>query len=147
MWFYGRGADISGPVTGPELTDLAMAGTVLPTDTIWQDGVEDGVPAETVDNLFGTRGGPVALRPAAPVLAAPAGTQTAVKKSARAVAGKGVSIVGQDGTTVKYRVKCPTCGREDPSAKSMPIPRGTARVGFFCKKCKKRREADINGYH
>jgi hypothetical protein len=62
------------------------------------------------------------------------------------VAGKGVVLVAQDGATVKYRGKCGTCGREDASWKSIPIPRGSARVGFFCPKCRKRREGEILGY-
>jgi hypothetical protein len=33
-WFYGRGSDITGPVTGPELSGLAAGGTLLPTDTV-----------------------------------------------------------------------------------------------------------------
>ena len=64
-----------------------------------------------------------------------------------AVAGKGAVIVSQDGATVKYRMKCTTCGHEDASWKSIPIPHGTARSGFFCRKCRKRRDAEIHGYH
>jgi hypothetical protein len=63
------------------------------------------------------------------------------------VAGKGVVIVGQDGATVKYRMKCSTCGREESSWKSIAIPRGTTRTGFFCPKCRKRRDGEIHGYH
>ena len=52
QWFYGRGSDITGPVTGPELSGLAAGGTLLPTDTVWRDGVEDGV----LDDLGGDLG-------------------------------------------------------------------------------------------
>ena len=126
LWFYGRGSDITGPVSGPDLSKLATAGTILPTDTVWRDGIEDGTSAAKVPGLF-------PLAPAA--------------KTARAVAGNGVVIVGQDGVTVKYRGKCSVCGREDASWKTIPIPRGVARVGFFCPKCRKRRDGDIHGYH
>jgi hypothetical protein len=126
LWFYGRGADITGPVAGPELARLAAGGTVLPTDTVWRDGVEDGVPAARVPGLF----------PLAPAV-----------RSARAVAGNGVVIVGQDGVSVKYRGKCTACGREEAGWKTIPIPRGTARVGFFCPKCRKRRDGEIHGHH
>jgi GYF domain 2 len=132
LWFFGRGSDIDGPVSGSELSQLAATGKVLPTDTIWQDGNEDGIPAAQVPNLF---------RPA--VAAAP---RLSVPKTGRAVAGKGVVIIGQDGTTVKYRLKCTTCGQEDASWKSIPIPRGMARAGFFCPKCRKRRDGEIHGY-
>jgi hypothetical protein len=64
----------------------------------------------------------------------------------RAVAGKGAVLVGQDGTTVKYRMKCTTCGYEDRSWKTMPITQGTTRVTFYCPKCRRQRQVEINGY-
>jgi hypothetical protein len=139
-WFYGRGSDITGPVSGPDLSALAAAGTVLPTDTVWQDDVEMGMPAGDVPEFF---------PPAVIGTAAPADTMvgTLAKKRARAVAGKGAVIITQDGTTVKYRMKCSTCGQEDASWKSIAIPRGTIRNGFYCAKCRKRRDAELTGYH
>ena len=135
QWFYGRGADITGPVSGPELAALAAAGTVQPTDTVWRDGVEDGVPAGQVPDLFAA---------AAPPAAAPTGYRAPTTRG-RAVAGKGATIVGQDGATVKFRMKCTTCGKEDSSWKSIPIPRGVTRTGFYCIKCRKRRDVEIYG--
>jgi hypothetical protein len=137
QWFYGRGSDITGPVSGPELTALAAGGTVLPTDTVWRDGEEDGVPADQVPNLFPA---------AAPAPAAPTGYRTPATTRGRAVAGKGATIVGQDGVNVKFRMKCTTCGKEDSSWKSIPIPRGVTRTGFYCAKCRKRRDVEIYGY-
>jgi GYF domain 2 len=139
QWFYGRGSDITGPVTGPELSGLAAGGTVLPTDTVWRDGVEEGVPADQVPDLF-------PAKPVAPTAAAPAGYR-AMTTNARAVAGKGAMLIGQDGKTVKFRMKCTTCGKEDSSWKSIAIPHGVARAGFYCTKCRKRRDAEIYGYH
>lgn len=136
LWFYGRGADISGPVSMPELSALVAGGGVLPTDTVWRDGVEEGVPAANVPDLF-PNASPAPM----------AGTRAAPAKNARATAGKGVVIMGQDGKTVKYRGKCTTCGHEDSSWKTIAIPRGTTRIGFFCPKCKKRRDGEIHGYH
>jgi hypothetical protein len=52
QWYYGRGSEISGPVSDKELFDLAAIGQVLPTDTIWRDAIETGVPAARVKNLF-----------------------------------------------------------------------------------------------
>lgn len=65
---------------------------------------------------------------------------------ARAVAGKGAVIVGQDGTTVKFRMKCTTCGHEDNSWRAIPITRGTTRSSFYCPKCRKRRDCEVHGY-
>lgn len=145
QWYYGRGADITGPVSGLELADLAAGGGLLPTDTVWEGGAEDGVPAGQVEYLFsaaaliGDEPAPVAAAPAA-VVAPPA------KKTGRAMAGKGAVLVGQDGTTVKYRGKCTTCGREEAGWKSIAIPRGTHRASFFCAKCRRRRDVEIYGY-
>jgi hypothetical protein len=52
QWYYGRGTDITGPVSGKALFDLAASGRVLPTDTVWRDGSEAGVAAGKVKNLF-----------------------------------------------------------------------------------------------
>jgi hypothetical protein len=197
QWYYGRGADITGPLSGRELSDLATSGKIVPTDTVWQEGVEAGVPARKVKNLFRsatlsadrpssglvtpapdvalagestsavqrgvTSPGSTAAAPGPEVGAeviptgpvpdraaensSPPGWSPARPKTARAVAGKGVVIVGQDGATVKYRMKCTTCGHEDSSWKSIPIPRGTQRASFFCSKCRKRRDVEIHGIH
>jgi hypothetical protein len=63
------------------------------------------------------------------------------------MAGKGVVIVGHDGATVKYRGKCTACGRETAGWKTIPIPRGASRVGFFFAKCRKRQDGEIHEYH
>ena len=184
-WYYGRGSEITGPMSGAELSGLAAAGDVLPTDTVWQEGVEDGVPASQVRNLFrptpaaattevapadgaatavelsGVMGvvgdappavdatiGPTVAHAETEPAAAPGfvGGWQSAPKTGRAMAGKGVVLVAQDGANVKYRGKCGTCGREDSSWKTIPIPRGSARVSFFCPKCRKRREGEIFGY-
>jgi hypothetical protein len=54
-------------------------------------------------------------------------------------------IVGQDGTNVKYRMKCTGCGYEDTSWKTVAITRGTTRLSFFCPKCRRRRDGEIHG--
>jgi hypothetical protein len=179
QWYYGRGSDITGPVSGHELADLAASGKVLPSDTVWREGRESGVPAAKVKNLFPAKGSssaaaavaeaadvPAVLPPAvveiadlpvtptaeepAPAESAPASAtvqRPAPARAARATAGKGAVIIGQDGKTVKYRGKCATCGKEDSSWKSVAIPRGTARYSFFCPKCRKRQEVELNGIH
>lgn len=136
QWHYGRGSDISGPFSDAELSSLVASGDVLRTDTVWQDNVEDGVVAGTVESLFKT----------APVQPEIAAAFKAPTSTARATAGKGVIIVGQDGKTVKFRMKCTVCGHEDSSWKTIPIPRGVARASFHCRKCRKLRDGEINGY-
>jgi GYF domain 2 len=226
QWYYGRGTDITGPFSGPELAHLANSGTVLPTDTVWQEGVEMGVLATRVKNLFTHAPADAAARGAGAlpaevssqllqeVVILPPGGLTALDRSegsppppdvetipavsagetqpqgsvsaesttpggaapeaipddpelkpleepqatatqppaqqargrkARATAGKGVMIVAQDSTNVKYRMKCTGCGYEDTSWKTMPITRGMTRLSFFCPKCRKRRDGEIHG--
>jgi hypothetical protein len=179
-WYYWHETEVQGPFSANQLAGLAAAGEILPTDTVWKDGVERGVQASRVEHLFpaappptpepaaplvsestpapalqaasgeGTVAEPPAAgESAAPVEAAPAprwDARAAPVGRARAVAGKGAIIVGQDGTTVKFRKKCTTCGHEDSSWKTIPITRGTTRVTFFCPKCRKQRQAEINGH-
>lgn len=160
QWYYGRGSDISGPFTDRELFNLAENGEVVPSDMIWREGIEAGVRASTVKNLFQVSITPVAATQlpldssqvdtktdvvAATVPAMPMKAIQNAPKPGRASPGKGAIILSQDGKTVKYKGKCTVCGREDSSYKSIPIPRGTARAGFFCSKCRKRRDVEIHG--
>lgn len=156
QWYYGRGSDISGPVTDRELFDLAARGEIVPTDTVWRDEIEEGVRAGIVKDLFPVGESPVPAAEAPVALTevpevakaaepAPTPLVPAPARSGRASAGKGAVILSQDGKTVKFRGKCTTCGREESSYKSIPIPRGTTRAGFFCTKCRKRRDVEIHG--
>jgi len=175
QWYYSRDLEVSGPFCDDELASLAAAGTILPTDTVWKEGVEQGVLAHRVRHLFpseiSSQASPVTegmltstafqtdplVEAPSPEVVQPAKVEVnpTVKAEAvfrppaskpRAVAGKGVVIVGQDGKTVRYRMKCPTCSFEESSWKCMPITRGTMRVAFFCQKCRKQRQSDIQGH-
>jgi len=66
--------------------------------------------------------------------------------NARAVGGKGVVIVGQDGINVKFRKKCTDCAYEDTCWHTLPIKAGSTRVSFFCPKCRRKRDGEIHGY-
>ena len=175
-WYYWHDADVIGPFTGRALAGLAADGKLLPTDTVWLDGNEQGVLASKVKHLFPPI--PAELAPPNAALAAPAGTpattsdtiQQAVAPpveapsdvvgipqgwysgsattatARRAVAGPGAVIIGQDGTTVKFKKKCTKCGFEDSSYKSIQITRGTTRVMFYCPKCRKSRAVEVFGH-
>lgn len=177
-WYYWHDSEVLGPFSGRLLAGLAAAGEVLPTDIVWKDGVERGVPAATVRHLFrpapvdsapltgavvvppgsgvaNDREGP-AIGPEPVVSPAEAGEKTqpwycgpaatGSTRKARAVAGKGAIIVGQDGSTVKFRKKCTECGYEDSSWRAIPITRGTTRVTFYCPKCRRSRAVEIHGH-
>ena len=82
----------------------------------------------------------------APATAYRGSSQQKQVRPGRAVGGNGVVIVDQNGTDVKYRKKCTTCGREDSCVNSMPIKQGTTALEFFCPKCRKVRRLEIHGY-
>src|SRR5216684_6371639 len=52
QWYYVHDAKRLGPFTARQLAELAAAGKILPTDTVWKEGMEKGVPAEKVKNLL-----------------------------------------------------------------------------------------------
>lgn len=174
-WYYWRDTEVLGPFSGRLFAGLVSAGVLLPTDTVWKGDVEEGVPAASIRNLFPSgptkaappdtiagesdagNGGAIdktgqtatsspadAREVPAPWFCGPSATK--VTSKARAVAGKGALIVGQDGTTVKYRKKCTVCGHEDSSWKTAAITRGTTRVTFFCPKCRKSCAVEIHGH-
>ncbi len=165
-WYYGHDKEKLGPYTSAELKDLAAAGTILPVDTVWQEGNENGVPASRVRYLFARP--PVAVLPATvpvesipvttivpnnPSPAAPVETHPAAAVEAkappklvsrgRAVAQKGADLVGQDGVQARYRKKCTTCGHKDSSTHMISITNKVFKANFFCPKCRKRREVVI----
>ena len=51
-WFYLRAGKKCGPVGSVELRKLARSGQLLPTDSIWKDGLPDWVPASDAKGLF-----------------------------------------------------------------------------------------------
>jgi hypothetical protein len=53
QWYYSWGEGVKeGPFTAVELRALADSGKIQPSDTVWKDGMEQGVPAGRVRNLF-----------------------------------------------------------------------------------------------
>ncbi|HEY7159211.1 MAG TPA: GYF domain-containing protein [Gemmataceae bacterium] len=66
-------------------------------------------------------------------------------KMRRAIAGNGAVLISQDGYNVHYRKKCSQCGFEDTCRSTMLISIGTTRSHFFCPKCRKNREVQIQG--
>jgi hypothetical protein len=182
LWFYGQGEHKLGPYTALQLRDLAVAGKIRVTDTVWKNGIDLGVLADRVKNLF-----PITLvpllkailvplaspPPSSPEVAVPeavaaasaergrAGEESAPvavpkpanqpsaekipPKKLRALAIRGAKITGQDGITLQFRKTCTTCGHEDPSRTSMTIRTGKTRIVFYCPKCRKPRDVEIQG--
>jgi hypothetical protein len=70
--------------------------------------------------------------------------QEAVKKR-RVLGVKGGVISSQDGEVVKYRKQCLKCRYADTSLTTMRIRSGVTRVNFFCPKCKKNQQCEIQG--
>jgi hypothetical protein len=52
LWYYGSGANKLGPFSTAQLKEFVTLGKLQPTDTVWKKGIEKGVLAERVKNLF-----------------------------------------------------------------------------------------------
>jgi len=113
------------------------------------DWESDVAPAATESPSWNSLKGPAATDPAAPDEPVAIPNQPAPKKEPvrrrRAVVVSGAVLVSQDGVMVRYRKKCFKCGHEDGTTNSMAIGIGLSRVGFFCRKCKKMRDVQIQG--
>ncbi len=51
-WFYAHDDKKIGPFSGRQLRDLADTRQILPTDTVWKEGIDQGVFATRVRYLF-----------------------------------------------------------------------------------------------
>jgi hypothetical protein len=51
-WFFASGGEKAGPFSALQLKGFAARGTLLPTDTVWKEGVERGSLAARVRHLF-----------------------------------------------------------------------------------------------
>ena len=166
-WYYAHDETKSGPFSGQQLKDLAASGALLPKDTVWKDGVEEGVLASRVKNLFPAppvEASPDELRTEESVAAARPGDSAqaalvptekpAVRKEAprtepkplnrgRAVALSNADIVSQDGTQARYRKKCKECGHVDSACHAITITNKTTKSNFYCPKCRRVREVAI----
>jgi len=156
-YYYSHAEQKLGPCSDQQLKDLAAAGGILPTDTVWKEGIERGVDAGKVKNLFRAAPArppvevePEPVAPAGPALAeppvpAPAPRKEPRARQGRATAGRGAVLVSQDGVSVKFRKKCTTCGHLDTSWNTIPIRNGIMRAGFYCIKCRKHRDVEVHG--
>ena len=52
QWYYVHDSKRIGPLTARQLMERASAGQLKPTDMVWKEGMEKGIPAEKVKNLF-----------------------------------------------------------------------------------------------
>jgi GYF domain 2 len=222
QWYFAKGERKLGPYSPAQFKELADSGQLLPTDTVWKEGIEKGVLAAKVKNLFtqlvppspappvpmeqgaaeelipGSRAeeekteakppetdlpsaasasanlspgpSPVEVETTPPSVPAtqpeqpaeqaatpeqqPPAKKTPIQKppapqkttrTFRVVGARGAIVLGQDGTYVKYKKKCPVCGTEDSSVRTLQIRSGINRDRYFCQKCKKLQHVEIHG--
>jgi hypothetical protein len=234
-WYFAKGETKLGPYSSAQLKELADNGKILPSDTVWKEGIEKGVPAAKVKYLFSVPPAKVPPSPAAKIAspppspvtpaepaidggttsertapasesneetetdqptsavpseaekmetgpvaedsestgtavnqkasaeasssaapepqkseikkspAQPAGTLPKSTRSFRVTGSRGAIVLGSDGTFVRYRKKCPKCGTEDSSVRTMQVRSGINRDRYFCQKCKKLQQVEIHG--
>lgn len=170
-WYYAHDGERRGPFTGRQLRILALSGRILRTDSVYREGIEAGVEASEVKNLFAIvptparvtsvaepvsvvaeplpipAPEPVPVSVPAPNIAPPpqvAAPMRAPRKFS-AIAVKGAVVMSQDGERVKYKKKCTKCQHEDSSWTTAPITVGTMKAIYFCPKCSQRREVELRG--
>jgi hypothetical protein len=138
-------------ITEPELPILldaaASSSEVLDLPTPNEPLVpEESVPQEPLTEQNATAEAP-ANSAVAQAEATPAKPRNPPPKprKATAIAVKGVIIVGQDGKNVQFRKKCTKCGYEDNTRQTVPIRNGMIRVPFYCPKCRKSEQVEIQG--
>jgi len=136
MGYYSHDKEKVGPCSGRRTKELADCGGILPTDTVWKDGVERDVAASKVKNLFR----PIAVLPPqkVPAAAPPQAGASVVEPRAAEPARRGAVLV-------EFRKKRTTCGRLDSSCNTMPIRSGNMRAGFYGPKCRKHRDVEAPG--
>lgn len=66
LWYYSHDGRERGPVPMARLIEMTTAGSVKPSDLVWQEGMEDWTPASRVAGLF-----PAAPPPASSSSSAP----------------------------------------------------------------------------
>jgi uncharacterized protein DUF4339 len=170
QWYFEREGRKFGPYLAARLRELATSGELRPQDFVWKEGMEKGVLASRVGNLFAGRGAGVPLAkgavPAseaaqepepAPAKAVAPPAEPAVGEAPaprdvppplpvrkrRVLSVRGGVIQSQDGTVVRYRKTCPKCGHPDSSLTCVPIQCGTTRTHYFCPKCRKNQPVEI----
>lgn len=148
-WYYASGDERLGPFSGERMKELAASGKILPTDLVWKAGIDTGVLASRITNLFALV--PAVAMPAVPKPAEPTADPNAyvptirphVEKKGTATALHGADIVSQDGSQARYRMKCAKCGTKDTSCRTIRIASKTTTANFFCPKCRKKQAVVI----
>ena len=161
QYFYGRGEASFGPYTALELRNLAVAGTIRLTDSVWRQSNGRRSLASQVKNLFPPATEPVGAPPAEPAAESPVESAAAAPpvveppppprpppekpRPKRVTAIAGAILVGQDGHSVKFIKKCDKCKYEDRNRSTAIIRAGSTRLPFFCPKCRRGRYVVITG--
>ncbi len=117
-WYYGQDNRKLGPFSAQELRALADEGRIQAMDTIWKEGVEQGVMAHRVKNLFepppaggfpGVEGERVVIAPV------PEPSATVVPAEAVPVPPPIASLLQQDDPGVRTEALPPTLPRPEES--------------------------------
>ena len=161
-YFFTHSEAQQGPYSADEMRGLALAGKILPTDPVWQEGMKQRFPASVVQNLFEDFVAPDdvaddALQPA-DVAADDAPVATVAERPRekparlpetdrpkRVVAIKGGVLCTQDGKHVQFRKKCTVCDYEEQGRSTQIIRAGSMKIAFFCRKCRKGRQTEMQG--
>ncbi len=153
-WFYAHAGHKLGPFSGRQLHDLSSAGEILRTDTVWKEGVESGVLARRVRNLFSEPAPAtvlqVASRPQDPPVSAPGGQPPSARPVDTAapatefkpVPGKSIEETGSAATPPTDVQPIPAKIELAPEGQTPSVP---ARPPLSCKPARKGRAVAVKG--
>lgn len=124
---------------GPSVPAESMVPAAPPDQTTADTGPTD-IPTEfNLVPLYGE-----APPESAAAEAAKPNKQQEVRKR-RVISMKGGIVLSQDGAIVRFKKKCGKCNHEDTSLTTLQIPSGTARLNYYCPKCRKNHPIEIQG--
>lgn len=164
QWYFASDNKRIGPFSAEQLKKLAAEGSLLPTDTVWKEGIEKGVVATKVKHLF-----PEPKIHVFPAIAHPRpetpfplaeGADLQPKEAAfsnhnelspqreatptgKATLIKGAVLISQDGKKVVYKKRCSRCGTKDRFPTTLPLKEGVYRGRFFCPQCRRTGPVEI----
>jgi hypothetical protein len=87
-WYYAKNGTSNGPLTSRELLRLVLEGTLLPTDLVWKEGLEDWQPASSVKGLFDSSSSPSPLHSTPTSASSPKGESFRDAATERSISNK-----------------------------------------------------------
>lgn len=130
----------AGPRISASLVPMPLTASVSPTSSPVELDVPDDVALVPLESAPATE--PDSVDEPLPERREPTPRQQEARKF-RVLGVQGGTIVSQDGEVMRYRKRCSVCCHADASVTTARLRPGTTRGQYFCPKCKKSRQVEI----